>query len=309
MNNLIGAWNFDGNLLNYGSTSSINGSFNTGGTNNCRMSGYLNEYTPGAPSSVFTAYPTVLNRSASGNPFPGGFAVKSPDKPITDLQTTRDTITFSGNGNVTSVEVYISIAHTYPDDLDITLRAPNGTTRNLSSDNGGSNQSGIVTFFVDGESPITGTTLFPPYSNLIGPEAVMGSFGSSLVAGNWILEVYDDNTGAAGTLRGWGIRMNGALTTIELVSNNTPDRYSLSQNYPNPFNPNTKIEFRISKLGFTKLVVFDVTGREVSILVNDVLKQGTYEVDFDGSNFASGVYYYILIAGDYTETRKMMLVK
>ncbi|MEO8210354.1 MAG: T9SS type A sorting domain-containing protein, partial [bacterium] len=93
------------------------------------------------------------------------------------------------------------------------------------------------------------------------------------------------------------------------ISNSIPDKFSLSQNYPNPFNPVTKLEIGISDLGFVSLKVYDVDGREVATLVNEQLRPGTYEVNFNGSNFTSGVYFYRLVTGDFIETNKMILTK
>jgi hypothetical protein len=83
----------------------------------------------------------------------------------------------------------------------------------------------------------------------------------------------------------------------------------LSQNYPNPFNPQTKIKFAVPKASFIKLIIYDLLGREVTTLVNEELRPGTYEADWDGSNYSSGVHFYKIIAGDYTETKKMVLMK
>jgi len=95
------------------------------------------------------------------------------------------------------------------------------------------------------------------------------------------------------------------------IENNTgiADKFNLSQNYPNPFNPNTKIQFSIPKSSFTKLTVYDVTGRLMVILVNEELKRGKYEVAWDASHKASGVYYYKLEADGFSETKKMVLLK
>lgn len=87
------------------------------------------------------------------------------------------------------------------------------------------------------------------------------------------------------------------------------DRFSLFQNYPNPFNPNTKIRFRIAESGLVKLTVYDMLGREVQTLVNQELKPGTYEVEFNGADSPSGVYYYKLESGIFVETRRMVLIK
>ena len=81
------------------------------------------------------------------------------------------------------------------------------------------------------------------------------------------------------------------------------------QNYPNPFNPVSHLEFGISDLGFVSLKVYDVLGREIKTLVNEIKPAGTYKIEFDGSNFASGVYFYRLEAGDFIQTKRMVLVK
>ncbi|HMS33678.1 MAG TPA: S8 family serine peptidase [Ignavibacteria bacterium] len=97
------------------------------------------------------------------------------------------------------------------------------------------------------------------------------------------------------------------------ISNNftesIPDTYSLSQNYPNPFNPTTNLEFGISKLGFVSLKVYDVLGKEVMTLVNEIKPAGRYKIDFNGSNLSSGMYFYKLEAGNFTETKRMLLIK
>ncbi len=101
---------------------------------------------------------------------------------------------------------------------------------------------------------------------------------------------------------------------IQKIGKDVPEKYNLSQNYPNPFNPNTKIKFDLphpSEGGAqaVKLVIYDLLGREISTLVNEKLSPGTYEADFDGSNFSSGVYFYNLKTDTYSETKRMMLVK
>jgi hypothetical protein len=96
---------------------------------------------------------------------------------------------------------------------------------------------------------------------------------------------------------------------VSINGNDIPDQYSLSQNYPNPFNPSTAISYQLPKSGVVKLTVFDVLGREVKTLVNEYKPAGTYEVTFDGSSISSGLYFYRIITGDYTDVKKMMLVK
>ncbi len=96
---------------------------------------------------------------------------------------------------------------------------------------------------------------------------------------------------------------------IEPVSSEIPSTFSLSQNYPNPFNPATKIQFALPTNSFAKIVIYDALGKEIETIVNEQLNAGTYEADFDGSKLSSGVYYYKLTAGDYVESKKMLMIK
>ena len=88
-----------------------------------------------------------------------------------------------------------------------------------------------------------------------------------------------------------------------------PTNFKLFQNYPNPFNPETKIRFELSSTKFVKLQVFDALGREVETLVNEEKFPGKYEIQFNGSQLSSGIYYYQLIVGDFISTKKMQLIK
>jgi|GEM_PF-1736562 len=122
-----------------------------------------------------------------------------------------------------------------------------------------------------------------------------------------------------------GCYINGTLygdtTSIILNTGNSitqPLKFSLEQNYPNPFNPSTVIKFEIPNSengkwkienGVVTLKVYDVLGKEIETLVNENLKPGTYEVKFDGSKLSSGIYFYTLAAGEYNETKKMVLIK
>ncbi|MEO8169127.1 MAG: T9SS type A sorting domain-containing protein, partial [bacterium] len=88
-----------------------------------------------------------------------------------------------------------------------------------------------------------------------------------------------------------------------------PQRFELSQNYPNPFNPATKIQYRLPFGADVNLTVYNTLGQQVATLVNGYRTAGSYEADFTGSNLASGVYYYTLRAGSFTQTKKMILTK
>jgi hypothetical protein len=85
--------------------------------------------------------------------------------------------------------------------------------------------------------------------------------------------------------------------------------YSLSQNYPNPFNPTTTISYSIKENDLVQLKVYDILGREVAVLVNEDQKSGSYQITFNASNLPSGIYFYKLTSGNFTETKKLILLK
>jgi len=101
----------------------------------------------------------------------------------------------------------------------------------------------------------------------------------------------------------------GLVTGIQPVGSEIPNTFSLNQNYPNPFNPVTNIKFNLPKSGSVKLIVFDVMGREVATMFDENMNAGSYTTDFDASGLSSGIYFYKLITADFTDTKKMMLVK
>ena len=99
------------------------------------------------------------------------------------------------------------------------------------------------------------------------------------------------------------------LMGIRNISSQIPTLFSLKQNYPNPFNPITKIQFDVMKTENVKITVFDIAGKELEVLVDKRMQPGTYEVEWSGEKYASGIYFYRMQAGDYVETRKMVLMK
>jgi len=99
------------------------------------------------------------------------------------------------------------------------------------------------------------------------------------------------------------------MIDIQNISTEVPSRFTLSQNYPNPFNPFTNIRYDLRKPGFVKLVVFDALGRELETFVNEQQSPGTYSVDWNASEYPSGVYFYRLQTDSYTEVKKMILAK
>jgi len=99
------------------------------------------------------------------------------------------------------------------------------------------------------------------------------------------------------------------VTDVEDISSEIPNRFNLEQNYPNPFNPTTKIKYSVPQLSFVTLKVYDVLGREVLTLANEERPIGSYEVEFNATGLSSGVYFYSLRTGSFTQTKKMLLLK
>ena len=151
-------------------------------------------------------------------------------------------------------------------------------------------------------------------TDAVGPAAQGQSVALSADGNTAIVGGPYDSSGVGAS---WVFTRSG--TPVREEAANVPSQFVLEQNYPNPFNPSTKIQFTIvstqsgsasggnRQLTFVK--VYDVLGREVATLVNEVKEPGTYTVQFDGSNLASGVYFYRLQAGTYVETKKLLLLR
>ena len=107
--------------------------------------------------------------------------------------------------------------------------------------------------------------------------------------------------------------MSDSVFTIDQVTSledkNLPKTYALYLNYPNPFNPFTSISYSIPKTSLTKLIVYDILGREIKTLVNEEKLPGNYEIEFNASDLSSGIYFYRLQTGNFIETKKMVLMK
>jgi len=122
---------------------------------------------------------------------------------------------------------------------------------------------------------------------------------------------YTVNAGFKNPSKKWGSTsavINVTGIDEELVGL-TPETFALYNNYPNPFNPSTRIRFAISQTTFTMLKVYSILGKEVASLVNELKSPGIYEINFDGSNLSSGTYLYKLRAGNFVQTKKMILLR
>lgn len=159
----------------------------------------------------------------------------------------------------------------------------------------------------DGESVWVGvkgnTVSFPAYFGVDTTGTLSGMAAFKTPTGNW--------TSLVPYVRGNPMIRTYLQTDIDTTAISTivPTEYNLSQNYPNPFNPSTKIEFDLRAEGFTTVDVYDLTGRHVRTLISGKMNAGSYELNFDASALASGIYFYRLTSGEFSSIRKMSLIK
>jgi hypothetical protein len=168
-----------------------------------------------------------------------------------------------------------------------------------------------------------GTIVTAYYNGEINRQVILG--GSSFLSSDDVELIFGIGTApdidsmvikwTNGTVdRSYNIQANGRYTALEgsgvigitPIGTQIPNAYALQQNYPNPFNPSTKIKFSVP---VSVMEVYDVLGSQVSVLVNETVKAGSYEIDFNASGLSSGIYFYKLSAGNFIQTRKMILVK
>lgn len=198
-------------------------------------------------------------------------------------------------------------------------RAFAGHSTNISlSTNSGANWNIISSFGVSINSLISyGSTLFAGTagngifaSTNFGANwtNVSGNLGASFHAGK--LQVYENDLYAStSTLSVIKASISGLVGIATQSNNVVPEKFSLYQNYPNPFNPSTAINFDIPKRGNIKLEIFDLSGKLIEELLNEEKTAGTYSVNFNAENLSSGVYIYKLTGTEFSQIRKMMLIK
>jgi photosystem II stability/assembly factor-like uncharacterized protein len=149
-----------------------------------------------------------------------------------------------------------------------------------------------------------------PYQGNFKPHSPLSVFAGMDPNGQWTLKIVDMVSGNSGILQSWGLKLFFDVpTNIESDYSVIPDRFEVCQNFPNPFNPSTTIKFMIPRSGNVSLKIYNILGEEVAILISERLAAGSYEIQWDARNQASGVYLYQLTAGNFIKTGKMLLVK
>ncbi len=198
---------------------------------------------------------------------------------------------------------------------------PTGNTVRLGTSNGGKKRTGSTGTFGADIPWINYTMCYASAGTYIIAGMSTGMFWSSDNGSTW-------NDPVAGYLSGGFVysmaqnsdyifagtsqvyrRPTSQFTGLNAISSFIPDNFNLSQNYPNPFNPGTNIKFSIPAASSVTLEVFNQVGQSVKVLVSEALGAGTYEYYFDASSLSSGIYFYTFKAGEFAQTRKMILIK
>ncbi len=229
-------------------------------------------------------------------------------KTIFDLQQNKDTIDILQNGNVENVKVNLNITHPNAGELFITLYH-NASASNLAQYNGSGGQNFTNTTFSD-SAYLSIAQGVPPFNGFFKPMTPLSNMNNQSMQGKWILRIFDNTAGNTGTLQNWTliIRYSPQVGTGNSVSK-LPEEFTLEQNYPNPFNPVTNIAYSVPFASNVRLSVFDITGKEVSVLVDEMQQAGNYQVSFKAENLSSGIYFYKLIANGKALSGKMILLK
>jgi hypothetical protein len=116
----------------------------------------------------------------------------------------------------------------------------------------------------------------------------------------------DDHTGV---YQVWTAIIDYSSIGVNNISTEIPEKFQLMQNFPNPFNPSTIINYKLAVSGFVRLAVFDISGREIALLVNENQQAGDYNAEWNAHGFPSGVYFYKLETDVFSESKKMVLLK
>jgi hypothetical protein len=186
----------------------------------------------------------------------------------------------------------------------------------LSTNNGTSwtaVNTGLTNTYV-GSLAVSGTNLFAGTYGNVFLSTDNGTSWSAVNTGLTYPYVYSlavSGTNLFAGTHGGGVwrRPLSEMTDVEQTSTAVPRTFSLEQNYPNPFNPGTTIGYELPKSAMVTLSVYDILGREVSVLVNERKNAGSYTVKFDASGLANGMYFYQLQAGDFVSVKKLVVLR
>jgi hypothetical protein len=259
--------------------------------------GTLTSIVPGHAYAVFVSARKTFTYPANT----GVTAEYASDDVQTASSLSKHYPTDAGRSSITSVILFIS--STFKDGDEVAVRSVNGTV--IGSAVCSKGQAAIV---ITGDDPITPDVIEGALENealSIEVWSAVDQSGHSFIPSSTVDPVTNEERSATRVLFNAG--------TIGIVNGTAPKTvpvsHMLAQNYPNPFNPSTSIRFAVSEQSTVKLTVYDLLGRVVATLVNRVMAPGTYSVDWNAKSEPSGVYFYKLEAGSFTEMKKMIVLK
>lgn len=238
--------------------------------------------------------------------------------PFQAFPAKRDTIIIEEDITIKDIDIVFKANHERFSDLSVMILPPNGSRKELLY------RPGLETKYSEAKNPDLlfddeATISIKDDYSLFIKDTAKGYFLPSkldLVSlegisakGKWIIYLYDNEEDYEGELTEWGLIIQGDVVNNIKDKKLAPMVYALEQNYPNPFNPETVINYQIPTAGKVSLKVYDVLGKEVASLVDEVKQSGTYKVKFKSSNLASGIYIYTIRSNDFVSSKKMMLLK
>ena len=247
--------------------------------------------------------------------------IRSLDIPIHFVAETETTIVshinIPFNKTVLGVKSLINLTHDYMGDLSLSLLSPSGTEIVLAAGIGSDGQGFINTNFDDySPNSIQDTNFRYPYTGSYSPVDKLWLMNGENSSGEWTLKIVDNYAPEQGTLNSWSITLT--YSTDRDVSD-VPNHFELMENFPNPFNPITRIPFDVPYYSRVKIIVYDITGREVAKLLDEFRSPRFNDfVDFDinsvrvngGSGIASGIYFYSLYSNEkFVKSRRMVILK
>lgn len=227
-------------------------------------------------------------------------------KSIPDLSTIYDTIPVDYIGGIKDINVTVNIDHTRVSTLNLSLTSPDGTTIDLSSDNGGSGSNFTNTTF-DDEAMTSIKNGVAPFTGSYKPEQPLSTYDVKELTGNWILKVQDDAVSQVGTLQSWCITLNYFDLSVGIDEKATVKGFILGQNFPNPVVSLTQIPFTLSAPGKADIDLYDLYGRKVLTIASGSFASGFNLINVDLSGLPSGTYFYRLVQGDDAKTKVLLL--
>jgi subtilisin-like proprotein convertase family protein len=267
--------------------------------------------------AYFSSVPASPMLRADEQGYPRGFRLKMSDRRI-PASTTQgpmldDSLYVSEDVSVLSMRLAITVNHTMTTDMVVSLVGPMGDSVTIF--NRGELRSPVMninTIYDDGADSAIAYNKSLAWLPRVKPlNPFLSTFSGTSAKGYWKLRIRDVAGGDIGRLYIWGLQFNNqSITGVDESSERVlPDQPKLLQNYPNPFNPKTVVRYQLPVASRVRIAVYDLLGREVAVLANEMKDAGSHDVIFDGSGLASGVYFYRIQAGDFAETRRMLLVR